>query len=591
MQSTPSPIKRTAKTVSLRLLNYLKPYRSKFSLALVAMVFYGATDGLVPYILKRILDDVFGSKDPQMLYYLIVFIVVFAAFRGFFGFVQKYLSAQVGLDVVRDIRNDITAKLLTLHTTFFQDNTTGNIITRVTNDTLLVRTALTDSAAAVLRDTVRIIALLIAAFYLDPVLAGIAFIGLPLCLFPIVKFGKRIRKLSRQGQDSLGGLTAILQEVILGQKVIQSFSREDYENQRFQSENQEFTSLNKKAEKYSALTGPINEFIASMAIAGVLLYGGNSVINGTRTQGDFIAFLTSLFLLYDPIKKTGRLNAVFQTGISAAERIFEVIDLRPNIADVANAVDLALPISSVEFNEVNFSYEKKKDILNQVSFNVKAGQTVALVGGSGGGKSTMVNLLLRFFDPVSGEVRINNEDIRNYKLDSLRAVVSMVGQNTFLFNDTVYNNIAYGMPNASKEDVYQAAKAANADTFIRQLPNSYDTQLDEQGMNLSGGQRARLAIARAILKSAPILILDEATASLDSESEGLVQEAISRLMKDKTVFVIAHRLSTIVSADQILVVSKGSIVERGTHLELLELNAEYSKLYKLQFREEAVVNS
>jgi len=593
--------KPTAKEISFRLLKYLRPYKSKFSLALVAMVFYGATDGIVPYILKRILDDVFGSKNPQMLYYLIVFIVIFAAFRGFFGFVQKYLSAQVGLNVVRDIRNDITNKLLTLHSSFYQDNTTGNLITRVTNDTLLVRTALTDSAAAVLRDTVRIIALLVAAFYLDPVLASIAFIGLPLCFFPIIKFGKKIRSLSRSGQDSLGGLTAILQEIILGQKVIQSFSRENFENQRFMAENQEFTSLNKKAEKYSAVTGPINEFIASMAIAGVLLYGGHSVIHGTRTQGDFIAFLTSMFLLYDPIKKTGRLNSIFQTGISAAERIFEIIDIRPHIEDAKNAETLELPISFVEFENVDFSYgaEKSntsenttaKNILNQISFKAKAGQTIALVGSSGGGKSTMVNLLPRFFDPIKGEVRINNKSIKNYTLESLRSNISMVGQNTFLFNDTIYNNIAYGMPNASKEDVISAAKAANADTFITQLSDSYNTSLDEQGMNLSGGQRARLAIARAILKSAPILILDEATASLDSESEGLVQEAISRLMQNKTVFVIAHRLSTIVEADLILVISKGEIVEQGTHQELLALNGEYSKLYRLQFKQEAIVNS
>ncbi len=608
MQQTPNKnlsedlIKKpTAKEISFRLLKYLRPYKSKFSLALVAMVFYGATDGIVPYILKRILDDVFGSKNPQMLYYLIVFIVIFAAFRGFFGFVQKYLSAQVGLNVVRDIRNDITNKLLTLHSSFYQDNTTGNLITRVTNDTLLVRTALTDSAAAVLRDTVRIIALLVAAFYLDPVLASIAFIGLPLCFFPIIKFGKKIRSLSRSGQDSLGGLTAILQEIILGQKVIQSFSRENFENQRFMAENQEFTSLNKKAEKYSAVTGPINEFIASMAIAGVLLYGGHSVIHGTRTQGDFIAFLTSMFLLYDPIKKTGRLNSIFQTGISAAERIFEIIDIRPHIEDAKNAETLELPISFVEFENVDFSYgaEKSntsenttaKNILNQISFKAKAGQTIALVGSSGGGKSTMVNLLPRFFDPIKGEVRINNKSIKNYTLESLRSNISMVGQNTFLFNDTIYNNIAYGMPNASKEDVISAAKAANADTFITQLSDSYNTSLDEQGMNLSGGQRARLAIARAILKSAPILILDEATASLDSESEGLVQEAISRLMQNKTVFVIAHRLSTIVEADLILVISKGEIVEQGTHQELLALNGEYSKLYRLQFKQEAIVNS
>ena len=583
--------KPSSKAICLRLVKYLKPYKRNFIFALVSMIIYGATDGIVPYILKRILDDVFGSRNQQMLNYLIIFTIIFSAIRGTFGFIQRYLSSQVGLAIVRDIRNEIAEKLLSLSSTFYQRQTSGNLITRVTNDTLLVRNALTDSAAAVLRDSVRVIALLIAAVYLDPTLAAIAFIGLPLCFLPIVQFGKRIKKLSRLGQEHFGGLTAILQEIILGHRVIQSFSKEAFEKERFVGENQKFTSLGNRAEKYGALSAPVNEIFASLAVAGVLLYGGNSVINGTRTQGQFIAFLTSMFLLYDPIKKTGRFNAVFQAGLAAAERIFEVLDEPQEIADKVGAIELSLPVEDIAYKNVWLSYQPDRWVLQDVSFNVRAGQTVALVGMSGGGKSSLVNLLPRFFDVTKGSVEINGIDIRNYKLSSLRESIAVVGQNTFLFNDTVFNNIAYGLPQTSQEKVYQAAKAANADEFISALPLSYQTVLGEQGMSLSGGQRARIAIARAILNAAPILILDEATASLDSESEGLVQEAIHRLMSGRTVFVIAHRLSTITEADLILVVSNGKVVESGTHRELITDQGDYSKLYKLQFKDDLVVNS
>ena len=585
------PEEKQMRNVFLRLLKYLIPYKANFFFALIAMIIYGATDGVVPYILKRILDDVFGSRDPQMLHYLIVFTIAFSAFRGFFGFLQRYLSSQVGLAVVKDIRNQITQKLLTLSSSFYHEHTTGNLITRVTNDTLLVRNAITDSAATVLRDSVRVIALIIAAIYLDPTLATIALIGLPICFFPIIKFGKRIRKLSRSGQEHFGGLTAILQEIILGNRVVQSFVKEDYEKERFEKENQKFTSLGNKAEKYGALTAPINEVVASLAVAGVLLYGGNSVIHGTRTQGEFIAFLTAMFLLYDPIKKTGRFNAIFQAGMAAAERIFEILDIVPEIHDAPDAEELTKPIKNIEYKNVSLSYDTSRTALENISFKVNAGQTIALVGMSGGGKSSLVNLLPRFFDPSSGVVEINGKDVRGFTLKSLRENIAVVAQNTFLFNDTVFNNIAYGLPNANAEQVYHAAEAANATEFIKALPSGYQTVLGEQGMSLSGGQRARLAIARAILKAAPILVLDEATASLDSESEGLVQEAIQRLMKGRTVFVIAHRLATITEADLILVISNGKIVESGKHKELAASNGDYSKLYKLQFKEEIAVNS
>jgi len=442
---------------------------------------------------------------------------------------------------------------------------------------------LTDAVANVLRDSVRIIALLIAALYLDPVLGLIAFVGFPVCLYPVIRFGKRVRKLSKTGQDQFGGLTSILQENIVGHKIVQSFVREDYENKRFISENSKLSKVLLKAEKYGSLSAPTNEIIASLAIGGVILYGGFSVMGGVRTQGDFIAFITSMFLLYEPLKKLGRTNSTFQAGVAAGDRLFEALDEKSEVVYTANPKTVDFTHPTIEYQNVNFSYNEEQAALNNVTIKVNAGETLALVGMSGGGKSTLVNLLPRFYDVDDGGVYINGVNIKDISLSRLRENISIVNQNTFLFNDTVKNNILYGKLSATEDEIVQAAKAANAFDFIMRLPEQFDTVIGEQGLTLSGGERSRLAIARALLKNAPILILDEATAALDSESEALVQSAIDRLMKERTVLVIAHRLATIRNANHIAVVVHGSVTEYGTHDELLAKNGEYSKLYAMQF--------
>ena len=585
-----------------RLLSYLKPYKRQFAFALVAMVLYGATDGIIPYLLKRILDDVFGSQNEQMLITLVGVIVAFALIRGIFGFLEKYLSAWVGFAIIRDLRNEINRKLLHLSSTFYLGNSTGNIISRVTNDTLLVRTALTDAAAALLRDSVRVVALLAVALYLDPTLALIAFIGFPLGIYPVIRFGKKVRRLSRSGQDHFGGLTSVLQESIVGHEVVQAFGREEFEHQRFAQENERFTSTFLRAEKYGALAGPTNEVIASFAIAGVILYGGFSVISGVRTQGDFIAFITALFLLYEPLKKISRINNSIQAGVAASERIFEVLDSHEQVLDCDDAASLSSKNPAIEYRNLWFRYPKAAQlaaplsvdsaspdsdwVLKNVSLSIEPGKTLALVGLSGGGKSTLVRLLPRFYEPQRGEIFVDGRDIKEYTLRSLRASIAVVNQHTFLFNDTVFANIAYGRESASPEEIVAAAKSAHADEFIRKLPHGYETVIGEQGLSLSGGQRARLAIARALVRDAPILILDEATASLDSESEELVQDAINVLMKGRTVLVIAHRLATIREASAIAVIHRGELQELGTHDELLKRGGEYAKLYRLQFREQ-----
>ncbi|MFN8388692.1 MAG: ABC transporter transmembrane domain-containing protein [Bdellovibrionota bacterium] len=585
-----------------RLLSYLRPYRGQFLLALLAMSLYGATDGAVPYILKRVLDDIFGARNEGMLWNLVYLILGFAVIRGLFGFLERYLIASVGLSIVRDLRNEIGQHLLRLSTSFYSRETSGALVSRMTNDTLLVRSALTDAAGSILRDSVRIAALAGMAIYLDPVLGLIAFIGFPLGIYPVMRFGKKVRRFSRMGQDRFGGLTALLQEMIVGHRVVQAFAREDHEYQRFKEENEKITDTFKRAEKYGAFAGPTNEVLASLAIAAVILYGGFSVISGVRTQGDFIAFITSMFLMYEPLKKLGRMNTITQAGVAAAERIFELLDTVPEIQDLPGARPLVADRPEIEYRHVSFQYpstersgteaivslddaKQRPYALHDFSLKVSSGETVALVGMSGGGKSTVISLLPRFYDPTSGEIRIAGSDIREYTLASLRSSMSIVNQHTFLFNQTVYDNIAYGDGTASREQIIEAAKAANAHTFIERLPEGYDTQIGEQGLRLSGGERARIAIARALLKNAPILILDEATASLDSESEHLVQRAIDRLMENRTTLVIAHRLSTIRKANRIAVLKQGRLVELGSHEELLAANGEYSKLHRLQFQQ------
>lgn len=589
-------------SVYRRLGVFLVPHRTRFVISLLAMALYGATDGAVPFVIRSVLDDVFGRQDHEMLYLLTALLIAFAVLRGFFNFYQHFLIAQVGHRIVRDLRNAINAHLLKLSPSFFSQNPSGTLISRVTNDSLLVRSALTDAVATVLRDTVRIVALVIAAIMLDPWLASIALLGIPLAFWPVIRFGKRVRKLSRVGQGQLGGLTSLLQESVLGVKVVQAFGMEKYEEQRFQRENQNITTTYEKAEKYGALAAPTNEFFASIAIAGVIFYGGTMVFKGIRSQGDFVAFLTALFLLYEPVKKLSRVNNIVQQGMAAADRIFELLDTESEVKEKPNAVELPASVERIEFQNVGFRYaprasgkpssltggqsgenNEREWAVREVSLVVEEGQTVAVVGMSGGGKSTLASLLLRFYDPQEGRILISGTDIRDVTLQSLRSRIALVSQQTFLFNDTVYANIAYGCANSSEEAVREAARAAYADSFIGRLPHGYETIIGEQGTTLSGGERSRIAIARALLKNAPILLLDEATAALDSESEELVQQAINRLMNNRTVIVIAHRLATVRNASRIAVLSDGSLVEFGTHDELLKKNGEFAKFYNLQF--------
>jgi len=575
-----------------RVVRYLAAHKMAFASALVCMVIFGATDGVLPFLLKHILDGVFTERNAELLWLLPAVIIGFSFVRAASDFGQQFLMARVGHRVTEDIRNDVNRHVLSLSPDFFVKHSTGELLTRVTSDVILIRTLLTDSSASIIRDLIRLLALLGSCLYLDPTLSAIAVVFFPLAGFPIAKIGKKIRRLSKRGQDAIGDLSALFQESMQGHRVVKIFCRESFEQERFERGNRELTRTFIRSERMRAAAGPINEVFASLVFSGVIMYGGYSVISGVRTAGDFIAFLASVFLMYEPFKKLTRVNATIQQGLAGAQRIFEILDAKPSV----NEPELcqAIPANyEVEFRDVSYEYPardgsgEKSIAVEHVSLVIPEGKKVALVGFSGAGKSTVVDLIPRFIDPSGGSVLIGGVDLRKLSLTDLRSRIAMVGQHTFLFNDTIYNNIAYGNPNASATEVEDAARAAYAYEFISQLPAGFETRVGEGGMSLSGGERQRLAIARAILKNAPILILDEATASLDNRAEREVQAAIQALEEGRTTVVIAHRLSTVRDADLIVVMSAGRIVEQGTHSELLQREGEYSRLHALQFREGA----
>ncbi|MFQ5843283.1 MAG: ABC transporter ATP-binding protein, partial [Thermodesulfobacteriota bacterium] len=455
----------------------------------------------------------------------------------------------------------------------------------LTNDIGLIQGAVSNAITSVLRDSFSIITLTGVVFYRDWKLACIAFIVLPLAAIPIVKFGQKLRKFSMRGQIRMGSITSLLQETISGNRIVKAFTMEDYESRRFSAENDRFFKVVMKRQKIRALSSPVVEVLGGLGVAGIVLVGGYGVIKGNSTPGTFGSFLAALLLLYKPIKALSRVNDIVQGGLAASSRVFELMDRTPEIRDADGAVPLNGISNGIKFEHVSFKYEDAL-VLKNMNLEVRVGEVLALVGMSGAGKTTLVNLIPRFYDIDEGQITIDGRDIRTFTIKSLRQHIAIVTQQTILFNDTVRNNIAYGDITRSEEEIVEAAKAANAHGFIEKLPLDYDTVIGERGVKLSGGERQRISIARALLKNAPILILDEATSSLDSESEFQVQIALERLMVNRTVFLIAHRLSTIRNAHRILVIDNGRTVEEGTHDELLALNRTYKRLYDMQFRDD-----
>jgi subfamily B ATP-binding cassette protein MsbA len=428
-----------------------------------------------------------------------------------------------------------------------------------------------------------LIGLVFVIFYRDWKLAVIAMFIFPLAIYPIAKFGSRLRHFATRTQVTMGSLTTLLQETISGTRIVKAFGMEEYENKRFAGENERLFKLNLKSISIIGLSSPFMEFLGGLGIAAIVFYGGYQVINGNSTPGTFFSFLAALIMLYEPVKRLTNVNNTIQQGIAAANRVFDILDTVPDIRNADRAMTLPKISSHIAVQDVTFSYEQTP-VLKHVNLKIRAGEIIAFVGMSGGGKTTLVNLIPRFYDVNEGRILIDGQDIRDVTIESLRGQIGIVTQQTILFNDTVRNNIAYGDINKSESEIIGAAKAANAHDFIINMPNGYDTVIGEQGMKLSGGERQRISIARALLKDAPILILDEATSSLDTEAEIEVQDALETLMQGRTTLIIAHRLSTIRNADRIIVLVNGVIVEEGTHEALLERKGEYFKLYQMQFK-------
>lgn len=568
----------------LRILGYIKPYLHRLVIAMFCTIMAAAANLYVPWIIKDMIDQVLADKNHDMLNWIALSIIAIFAVRGIFFYGQSYLMSYVGQRVVIDIRSAVFKKLQRLSMSFYDKNKTGTIMSYVTNDVSALQSAMVDNTIEMITEGFILIGSVCAMLYLDWRLTIFT-----LCTFPVVLwfmdfFGKKIRKTGSRIQECTADITSVLQESVSSARVIKSFVREDYETNRFQVENNANFRANMKNAQLMATLTPTVEFVAAVGVTLIIWYGGNNVINGTITAGSLVAFLTYAVNISNPIKRLTRVSGSIQKALAAAQRVFMILDLPEEVAEVSDAKLLPQVCGKVEFQNVSFAYNEKGDVINNLSFVVEPGEAIAIVGPSGAGKSTIANLLPRFYDVTEGDIKIDGNSVRGVTLNSLRGQVGIVPQETMLFNGTVYDNILYGKLDATKEEIEAAAKAANAHEFIMQLPDGYGTKLGDRGVNLSGGQRQRVAIARAILKNPRILILDEATSALDTESERVVQEALDRLMVGRTAFVIAHRLSTIKNADKILVLEKGNLVEAGTHDELIALDGLYAHLYKIQYR-------
>ena len=537
---------------------------------------------LSAYLVKPVMDYIFVNKDMTKLYIIPGIVVLLFLTKGIFEYLQGYFIGYVGQRVVTDIRELVFRNMQKQPLSFFDKIPTGSNISRIVNDTALIQSTVSDSVAAILKDILSIIGLVAVAIHMEWKLSLIAFIVLPFSIYPIVAFGKKLRKIGLNLQRYVARLTSFLHETITGQRIVKAFSMEEYENNRFVGENETLFRIVMKRTKIRALSHPVMEVIGGIAIGAVIWYGGKEVILGNSTPGTFFSFMTSLIMLYEPIKKLNKENHNIQQGLAASQRVFELIDREPEVLEKSDSKKLENVQGVIELSNVSFRYDDKM-VLNNIHLKIKKNEVLAVVGKSGVGKTTLVNLIPRFYDITEGRLEVDGVDVRDVTLDSLRKNIALVTQDVILFNDTIRSNIAYGVE-PDENRLFDAAKMAYAHDFILKLPKGYDTVVGEKGIRLSGGQKQRIAIARALYKNAPILILDEATSSLDAQSEIEVQKALENLMKGRTTIIIAHRLSTIINAHRIIVLEKGMIVQEGTHASLMDQEGPYRKLYELQFK-------
>lgn len=574
----------TNKEIFRRIYEVIKPYQGKLLIAMLAMVCVSVSTGAQTWLVKDVLDKIFIEQNGFYLKILPLAVLLIFLLKGIVYYIYSILLQQVGQSVIRDFRVQIFNHIHKQSLSFFSEMPTGTLMSRVISDVALLQQAVSNALVGVIRDFFQVIILLGVVFYMNWRLAMVTFIVMPIAAYPIIKFGRLFRKLSTTTQEEVAHVSNILHETITGNRIVKAFTKEEYEGKRFLHQVTRLFVLTMRDAKYRCLQHPMMEFIGGCAIAMIIWFGGKEVIGGNMTPGTFFAFLTALIAAYEPVKSVTKINSVIQQGLAAATRVYAILDIEPEIQDKKDAIPLPLFSSQIECRNLNFSYDNENLVLSNINLTVPVGEALAIVGPSGGGKTTITNLIPRFLDLKEGSILIDGIDIRDVTVASLRNQIAMVTQQTILFNDTVRNNIAYGDQQAPEEQIHEAAKAAFAYDFIQALPKGFDTIIGEGGARLSGGQQQRISIARAILKNAPILILDEATSALDTESEREVQKALENLMKDRTTLVIAHRLSTIKNADRIIVIKDGAIAEQGTHDSLIAQKGEYEMLYNMQYK-------
>ncbi len=587
-----------------RIFPYIKPYMVRIVLGFLVAIPLGLLDGVTAFALKPYMDYVIGGKtfefalfnhdvtitSLQMAYILPVGVILFAAFQGVLRYLNGYLSTWTSQRITNDVKFDLFDRLIHMHPQFFDENSSGIIISRYMNDPQTASAGIIDQIKTITTSVFGALGLIAVMIYSSWKLAFIGVFVLCVAFVPVALIRKRIKAASNKNMVIGGNITTNINETYSGNKVMAAYQLQDRQNKYFKEQTWNSFNVNMSLYKRSGWMSPIMYLIASVGIATVLGFGTYLINAGEMTAGSFASFVTSLLLLYKPVKTLGNTLTNIQNLFVALGRVFELFDLEPEIVDRKNPIELKGLNTNIEFKNVNFEYIPEHPVLKNLNLNVSKNETLAVVGNSGGGKSTLVNLIPRFYDIQSGSITIDGVDVRDFSLNSLRQNISMVFQDNFLFTGTIKENIMMGNPNASVEELNKAIESAHLQEMIQSLPEGLDTLLGERGLTLSGGQRQRVAIARAMLRNAPIVILDEATSALDNESEAIVQKAMDNLMQDRTVFIIAHRLSTIKNADRIAVINEGELVELGTHEELMNIaDGQYKALYEMQFKKQEVI--